>query len=86
MSPTWYDIFCDRCIAKLEKKFGMSIDDAYDTGKLSFSKDDLCLPWVRYQITGDIGKMCYAPNTTICFPSIQRRCMIQTSIAARLEY
>jgi hypothetical protein len=33
---TWYDILCDRCIAKLEKQFGMSIDDAYDSGKLSF--------------------------------------------------
>ena len=42
MSPTWYDILCDRCIAKLEKKFGMSIDDAYDTGKLSFTDDGLC--------------------------------------------
>jgi len=48
---------CDRCIAKLEKKFSMSIDDAYDSGKLSFYNDDLCLPWVQYQITGDIGKM-----------------------------
>lgn len=42
MSLTWYDIFCDRCIANLEKKRGMSIDDAYDTGKLSFTDDGLC--------------------------------------------
>jgi len=35
MSLTWYDLFCDRCIAKLEKNRGMSIDDAYDIGKLS---------------------------------------------------
>jgi hypothetical protein len=42
MSLTWYDIFCDRCIAKLEKKRGMSIDDAYDIGKLSFTDDGLC--------------------------------------------